>query len=202
MTNETLKYSILLFLLLNPFLLSVYLLELIHTLKLRTFAVVLLRGSLIAGVAYSVFAIFGETLFENVLQVRFASFLIFGGIVFLIIGIRFVFGGVKAVFEWRGDPEHLAGSIAMPFLIGPATISACVIMGEKLSRPTSVTIIFCVLMLMNISLVFFKWLYDFLNEKNEKLVSRYVEIVGRISALYIGVVSVEMILQGVEVWLK
>jgi multiple antibiotic resistance protein len=29
----------------------------------------------------------------------------------------------------RGAPEHLAGTIAMPFMIGPGTISAAVVTG-------------------------------------------------------------------------
>lgn len=195
------KYFGLLFLLLNPFLLSVYLLELIHSLKPKQFASVLLRGSLIAAAAYAAFAVFGDAIFRDVLQVRFEAFQIFGGVIFLILGIRFVFGGVQAIYEWKGDPEYLAGSIAMPFLIGPATISACVMMGKHLDVSHALIIIAAVIFLMNVSLFFFKWLYDYLSERNEKLIRRYVEIIGRISALYIGVISVEMILKGLEAWM-
>lgn len=200
--QDTLKSAALLFTLLNPFLLSIYLLELIHRLKPPVFSKVLLRASLIAGTVYILFALFGEAIFEDVLQVRFSSFLIFGGVIFFLAGIRFVFGGVESMYSWKGDPEYLAGSIAMPFLIGPATVSACVVMGEKLSAGISVTVIVGVIVVINVSLLFFKWLYDYLSARNEKLVQRYIEIVGRIAALYIGVVSVDMIFQGIETWLN
>ena len=50
------------------------------------------------------------------------------------------------------------------------------------------------------SLVAFKILYD-LARRHEAIVRRYVETVGRIMALVIGSIAVEMILQGVEAWL-
>lgn len=31
----------------------------------------------------------------------------------------------------RGKAEHLAGSVAMPFMIGPGTVNASVIIGTK-----------------------------------------------------------------------
>ena len=34
----------------------------------------------------------------------------------------------------RGAPEHLAGTIAMPFMIGPGTISAAVVTGMALNQ--------------------------------------------------------------------
>lgn len=39
------------------------------------------------------------------------------------------FQGADTIGEMRGAPEHLAGTIAMPFMIGPGTISAAVVTG-------------------------------------------------------------------------
>ncbi len=78
------------------------------------------------------FAVAGDALFARVLQVRFASFLIFGGIVFLVVAIRYMMIGAEAIRGLRGPPEHIAGSVAIPFMIGPGTVSASVLVGSRL----------------------------------------------------------------------
>ena len=87
---------LLLFMLLNPFLLSIYLLDLIEQLDRTTFRRALVRGMLISFVVFAVFAVAGDAIFSRVLQVRFAAFLMFGGLVFLVIAIRFVLVGSAA----------------------------------------------------------------------------------------------------------
>jgi hypothetical protein len=54
-------------------------------------------------------------------------------IVFLIVGINFMLKGNQAIEALRGPPEHIAGFIAMPILVGPATVSASVLMGKTLA---------------------------------------------------------------------
>ena len=50
-----------------------------------------------------------------------------------MIGYRYVFQGADTIGEMRGAPEHLAGTVAMPFMIGPGTISAAVVTGMSMS---------------------------------------------------------------------
>ncbi len=199
--DEFIKSTTFLFVLLNPFLLSIYLLDLLHELPLRRFAAVLARGGLIASSVFVLFAITGDRVFSDVLQVRFAAFLIFGGIIFLIVGLRFVFGGPNTLSELRGDPKFLEGSVAMPFLIGPGTVSASILAGLRQDTLPAVGSVVLATLLALASLVAFKVLYDYLAQRNEAIVQRYVESVGRIMALVIGSIAVEMILQGVEAWL-
>jgi multiple antibiotic resistance protein len=40
------------------------------------------------------------------------------------------------------------------------------------------------------------------SERNGLLVDRYVDVVGRVSALVIGTLSVEMLLSGIDLWLS
>jgi small neutral amino acid transporter SnatA (MarC family) len=47
-----------------------------------------------------------------------------------------------------------------------------------------------------------KLAHDRLKAKNARLVDRYIEIVGRLSALLIGTFAVEMIFEGVGAWLE
>ncbi|XZG71493.1 MarC family protein [Chitinibacteraceae bacterium HSL-7] len=194
--------GLLLFVLLNPFLMSIYLLAFITHLPARQFAGVLVRGALISGCVFSLFAWGGEAVFRDVLQVRFEAFQIFGGVIFLIIGIRFVFEGSGTMTQLRGEPEHLAGTIAMPFMIGPGTVSAAVVIGNRVPTPAAVVIIFSVLALVVAMLVGLKWLHDHAKARYARLTDRYIDIVGRISALLIGTFALDMILTGLSASLK
>ncbi len=197
-TSLVFESAVLLFVLLNPFLLCIYLLELIQELDVRRFGRVLVRAAVISGAVFVFFACAGDAVFSRVLHVRFCAFQVFGGIVFLVIAIRFVLVGGQAVSSLRGTAEHLAGSIAMPFMIGPGTVSASVIAGTRL--PVALAILAIAAAPITTVLVL-KVLHDFVRARNERLVERYVEIIGRVSALVIGTIAVEMILQGVDSWL-
>ena len=56
---------LLLFALLNPFLMSIYLIDLITDLKMRVFFRVLARGALISGVVFILFAWGGDAIFRS-----------------------------------------------------------------------------------------------------------------------------------------
>lgn len=203
LTNQPLLQSFTLFFaLLNPFLLSIYLIDLITDLDTKTFYRVLFRASLISGCVFWLFAWGGEAIFTNYLQVRFASFQLFGGIIFLMIGVRFVFSGVDAIRATRGPPEHLAGSIAMPFLIGPGTVSAAVVIGARHDMLLSGLVIFGTLAATMTLVVLLKVVHDYVKERKARLIDRYMEVVGRISALLIGTIAVEMIMIGGGSWLR
>ncbi len=195
----TFNQALLFFLaLLNPFLLSLYLLDVIVRLSAGVFFRVLLRGGLIAGVVFSLFALTGDAFFSRLLHVDFSSFQIFGGVLFLLVGIRFFFEGPAAIGLLRGEPEHLAGSIAMPFLIGPATVSAAVMIGSSLEPLPALGVIWLTLVLMVAGLAGLKYAHDHLRDRHARLVDRYVDITGRVSALMIGTFAVQMIVTGLQ----
>lgn len=184
--------------LLNPFLMSLYLADLIDELDNRQFTRVLTRGAIIATTVFVVFALTGDAFFSKVLQVRFASFLIFGGVIFLVIALRYFSVGAEALRGLRGDPQFLEGSVAMPFMIGPGTISASVLTGLRLPAGQSIIAILTSMVLAVGSLWIFKTLLDYVRRHNETLLRRYYDIVGRFSAFIIGSIAVEMIVQGWE----
>lgn len=196
------KSFLLLVTLLNPFMMSIYLLELIHQLKTAQFARVLARGALIAGIVFASFAWTGDALFAQYLQVRFASFQVFGGVIFLLIGIRFVFEGVRTMTVLRGPVEHIAGSIAMPFMVGPGTVSASIVAGARLPVLGAIAVIAAALVVTVLFVLLLKVAHDRLKEKNAGLTDRYIEVVGRVSALVIGTFAIEMIMDGITTWLR
>lgn len=192
--------SLTLFLVLfNPFLMSIYLMDLIQDLDHRVFLRVLLRATVTSGVVFLLFAWGGESIFTNILQVRFEAFLIFGGIVIFLIALQMMFTGSKAIKRMRGgDPAHISGSIAMPFMIGPGTISASVVTGNILPYGWAAVAIILSLLLMVAMLMALKQAFDVIKVRNLDLLERYIDITGRAGALLTGTIGVQMIVQGVK----
>lgn len=194
--------SLFLLVLLNPFLVIVYLIDVMEKLSYRRFRNVLVRAGLISILVFALFAVLGFTIFDKVIQAEFASFQIFGGIVFLLIGIQFVFKGRSAIEDLRGESKYIAGAIAMPVLIGPGTISYSVIIGKQLNAIQSVISILIAVGITLIVMIILKKLYDQLQRKNEELVQRYIEISGRITAMVAGTIAIEMIMDGFNFWIS
>lgn len=191
----------LLLVILNPFALSVYLFEVLAAHSMRVIAKMLTRALLIAGLVLGTFAVGGERLFTDVLQVRFFAFQIFGGIVFLIIGLKFILEGASTVTLLRGEPAQLAGAVAMPFLIGPGTISASALAGAKHDSVIGTVVVMCSLAATGLTLLLLKVFFDRLKDRNAALLERYAEIAGRVSGFMAGSISIEMIASGTETWL-
>lgn len=198
--TDFIRSSTLLLVLLNPFLLIIYLIDIVQKLDQKQFARVLLRGGLIAIAVFWCFTILGDRVFSDVMYAEFGSFQIFGGIIFLLIGIQFVFRGPTAIKILRGESKHLSGAIAMPLLIGPGTISASVIIGERHDIIPACSTVFVAVMLSIVTMIVLKAVHDQVRPKREPLIQRYIEIAGRITALFVGTVSIEMIMQGVISW--
>ncbi len=176
---------------------SVYMIGMIRNTDAKVFSKALIQGCLIAFIVFILFALGGESIFSRYLNVRFESFQIFGGLIFLVIGYRYVFQGAETIGEMRGAPEHLAGTIAMPFMIGPGTISAAVVTGISVPFSGAVAVIAITLMLTCSILILMKFAHDHLRYKHAKYIDRYFDIVGRLSALLIGTIAVDMIVNGI-----
>ncbi|WP_410487515.1 MarC family protein [Acinetobacter sp. SAAs470] len=174
---------------------SIYMLGLIRNLSASVFNKALIQGALIAYVIFILFAWGGEAIFSEYLQVRFEAFQIFGGIIFLVIGYRFVFEGADTIGDIRGG--NAASMIAMPFMVGPGTVSASVITGAKLSLFGSILVIGVTLLLSCSLLILMKYAHDHLKVKHAAYIERYVDIVGRVAALLVGSIAVDMIINGV-----
>ncbi|MDP7843291.1 MarC family protein [Acinetobacter baumannii] len=197
MSSPFISTFILFFSLLNPFLMSIYMIGLIRHTETRVFNKALIQGSLIAYVVFLLFAWGGEAIFNRYLNVRFESFLIFGGLIFLVIGYRYVFQGADTIGEMRGAPEHLAGTVAMPFMIGPGTISAAVVTGMSMPLLEAAIVIDLVLFVSCSVLIAMKFSHDHLRYSHAKYIDRYFDIVGRLASLLIGTIAVDMIVNGV-----
>jgi len=160
----------------------------------------MIRAGLIASSVFCCFAILGDAIFSHMVHAEFASFQIFGGVIFLLVGLQYVFYGPKAIEILRGESKHIAGAIAMPVLIGPGTISASMIIGKKHDQLSAIAIVIVTVITSITLIIALKALHDFVRPRQERLVQRYIEITGRIVALFVGTVAVEMIMQGIYTW--
>jgi multiple antibiotic resistance protein len=201
--EQVIKSGVLLFVLLNPLLLSVYLVDLVRDTPLALFSRIMLRASITSTVAFLLFAWLGEFIFTDIFHVRFSSFLIFGGILFLLIGLRMMLTGSAAVTPLQGgDPSRVVGTIALPFMIGPGTISASVIIGKRTEDPAFAALaIVAAVAAAAASLVALKALHDIVQTRKEELLERYIDITGRVIAMFTGTYAVEMIIRGTELWI-
>lgn len=194
------KSTALMLVLLNPFLIIIYLTDMVQKLDQSQFNKVLLRAGLVSSVVFFCFAILGDAIFVGVLQAEFASFQIFGGIVFILIGLQFVFRGPTAIEILQGESKHLAGAVAMPVLIGPGTISASVVIGKKHEPLIACASILLSVLICILTIVALKILHDAVLPRREALVQRYIEIAGRVTALIVGTIAVDMIMRGIQAW--
>lgn len=201
MLQEFLHASTLLFVLLNPFLMVVYLQDVVEKLSTRAFLSVIARAGLISSAVFVLFCLVGDTVFTKVLHASFASFQIFGGVVFLLIGVRFVFQGDAAIEGLRGEAKYVAGAIAMPMMIGPGTVSAAMLAGGRLPPQWAALAIISAVGATLLAIFGLKRLHDYVKPRNERLIERYVEITGKVAAMIVGTYAVEMILTGLETWL-
>jgi small neutral amino acid transporter SnatA (MarC family) len=199
---EFLDSTSLLLALLNPFLLVVYLVDVMESLTSAQLRKVLFRAGLIASTVFCSFAVLGDVIFSELVHAEFASFQIFGGIVFVLIGLQFVFRGPAAIEILRGESAHIAGAVAMPVLIGPGTVSASVILGKR-HEPIVACVAAATAVAASLVLILvLKAIHDYVRPRREALVDRYIEIAGRVTALYVGTVAIEMIMQGLAVWAR
>lgn len=200
--SEFIRSSALLLVLLNPFLVSIYIIDLVEKLDSKHFTQVLIQGGIISTIVFWCFAFLGDAIFSDIFQANFASFQIFGGLVFLLIGLQFVFRGPTGVDILRSEHSFLAGSIAMPVLIGPGSISASVIIGKRHDPLVACLAILIAMFISIVIMILLKKLHDYVRPRREPLVERYIVITGRITALYVGTVAVDMIMKGLGAWIK
>lgn len=200
--TEFVKSTTLLVIVLNPFALAVYLLDLFRHNSFAQVMRILVRAAAIGGAVFAVFAWAGEAVFTDVLQIRFAAFQVFGGVLFLVLALRFMLTGSQTLVTLRGPPSQVAGAIAMPFLIGPGSVSAATLAGLRLPLLPALASVLCALVAVVALLAVFKASFDYVSARNAGIVERYVDVASRVSAMMVGSIAVEMTFDGLEAWLK
>jgi multiple antibiotic resistance protein len=190
----------LLLILLNPFLIIIYLIDVVRKQSVKRFIKVISRAGAVTIAVLVLFALLGDAVFDRVLKMEFASFQIFGGVVILIIALQYLFKGPDAITMLRGDSDQVTGAIAMPIMIGPGTISGSIVIGQSSSPLPAALAVAIAIVVSVLMMILIKIIHDKVKTRYEKMVQRYIEVVGRIVPLVAGTIAIEMIMRGVQQW--
>jgi len=187
------------FVLLSPFALFLYLKPVMKELSHTDFVKVLLKANLISFAIFFVFLISGDFIFNTVLNINFEAFRIFGGIIIFSIAYLFIVRGQKGFFQLRGNLDDLASEIALPFLVGAATISLTILMGKKFPIINSTLLLILILSLNFVSIMFLKYLRDRIKRKKFKIAfDKNLEVLLRLNGFFIGAIGINMIIRGIN----
>lgn len=184
--------------LLNPFSQILYFAELMSSMKLREFSAVYFRASLLSLGIYILFAWTGDFAFREVFQIRADAFQIFGGLIMLVLAYRYITEGSGSNVLFKGRPEDLALKMSLPFMVGPGTIWVSILIGRNLPMLHSAGVLTGVLAANFAGMVLAQSVYTNLERHRETMVGKYVAILMRTNALFIGAIGTEMILAGLE----
>ncbi|MDP8236792.1 MAG: hypothetical protein P9M08_10455 [Candidatus Erginobacter occultus] len=74
------------------------------------------------------------------------------------------------------------------------------IVGQRHDIPSACLIVLAAVAATVLTMLALKLIHDYVRPRREPLIQRYIEIAGRVTALFIGTVSVEMIMRGIRIW--
>jgi len=183
---------------LNPFAQLLYLNELMNRFSPAEFIKIHFKASLLSLAVFTVFALWGDVLLKEVFQVRLPSVQIFGGLIMIVLMYRYITVGAGSNLLFRGDISELASKISLPFMVGPGTIWISILIGRKYSAPVSLSVLSGVLFVNILCVGLYHQIQFRLEKKKELSLGKYLSILMRVNALFLGAIGVEMIFRGVE----
>lgn len=184
---------------LNPFALFIYLQPVMEELDHRRFLHVLFRASMISFFVYCFFALSGIFIFEYIFHVHFESFRIFGGLVVFSFAYLLIIKGQTALLHMKEDLDDLASEIALPFMVGAATISIVVMIGNSSKPYISVIAILFVMAVNFLIVVTLKAIRDRISRTRFKIAfDKNMGIILRLNAFFVGAIGVNMVITGIN----
>ncbi|MBI1335697.1 MAG: hypothetical protein GC164_01895 [Phycisphaera sp.] len=183
----------------NPFSQVLYLWDLMREMDTKTFAWTYLRASALSWGVFIVFALTGPFLFTQVFQVSLDSFRIFGGLIILLVAVRyFTHGAGSNVLFKRAPDDDLAPQIALPYQVGPGTIWVSMMIGQRHSAALSLAAIALVLLVNALAVSLCALIVNSVKDRGQTLAGKYFAILMRTNALFVGAISVDMIVNGIK----
>jgi len=193
-----LKQALFLLFLINPIALTVYLQSIMRELAPSKFTVVLAKASGISFVVLAVFALSGEFIFNEVYQIRFESFRIFGGILFFGYAFMYILHGKRSLVELRESLNDVASEIALPFMVGAGSISMSIIIGHSHPAYMSLTALFGVLLVNFLLIILLMYFRRILNNRARGAFDTMMGLAMRIVGFFVGAMGVDMVITGIN----
>ena len=153
---------------------------------------IIIRELIIAFAILLFFMFIGRYLLQ-LLQIEQSSLGIAGGIILFIIAIRMIFPGTKPMFTHNEEAEPLVVPLAIPMLAGPSAIAAVILlMAQEPSRWIEwVLVVFVASLISGIILISSEAL-------GSKLGNRALTAIERLMGIFLIMVSVDFILDGIK----
>lgn len=184
--------------LLNPFALFIYLQPVMRELSEKDFHNVLFKASLLSFVIFALFVIAGDFIFEQIFQINFEAFRIFGGIVIFTLAFQFIIQGKKSLISMKENLDDLAAEIALPFMVGAGTISLCIVMSHKLQTTKGILILSIIMLLHYFVILLLIKIRNLFASKFRVAFDKNMEIALRLNGLFVGAIGVNMIIVGIK----
>jgi len=187
---------------LNPFALFLYLGSVMDDLDNKSFVKVLVNATLISAAILALFVISGDYIFRSIFHIHFASFKIFGGIIIFSLAFQFIIKGKRAFITMKANLDDLASEIALPFMVGAGTISLSIMMRNTLNLRYSILALSISLVVNFVSILLLKAFKDNIARKKFRvLFDKVMEICLRINGFFLGAIGIDMMMQGLKVFL-
>ena len=153
---------------------------------------IIIRELIIAFAILLFFMFIGRYLLQ-LLQIEQSSLGIAGGIILFIIAIRMIFPGTKPMFTHNEEAEPLVVPLAIPMLAGPSAIAAVILlMAQEPGRWIEwVFVVFVASLISGIILISSEGL-------GSKLGNRALTAIERLMGIFLIMVSVDFILDGIK----
>lgn len=183
---------------LNPFALFLYLQPIMDDLTHDKFMHVLFKATAISTGVFALFVISSDFLFERVFMIHFDSFRIFGGIIIFSYAYYFIIKGGKALIFVKENLDDLASEIALPFMVGPGTISLAILLSYEFPIHMGLVGLGIVMLANYLILTFLKHVRDGINKKMYQIAfDKHMGLLLRINAFFVGAIGVDMVLRGI-----
>jgi multiple antibiotic resistance protein len=188
-----LSLALMLFLIMDPFGNLVTLNTLLSNQTPRRRCIILLRESLIATVLLLVAAVVGGWFLRS-LGLEAHALSISGGIVLFLIALGMVFPGHR-IFEESISDAPLIVPIAMPLIAGPSALSMVILFSERMPLDAVCTAVLIASLGSGILLAASPVFYQYLGKRGAAALERLV-------GMLLVMISVQMILNGIDAYLK
>lgn len=183
---------------LNPFALFLYLVPVMDELDSKTFMKVLLRATFISFCIYFIFLAAGNFLFENVFQISFEAFRIFGGIIIFSFAYLYIVRGQGALLHVKEDLDDLASEIALPFMVGAGTISISVLMSYKFTVEVGALLLIIILLINYMIILGLTEIKNSIRKKKNKIAfDKNMQVMLRLMGFFVGAIGVNMVVTGI-----
>ncbi|MEQ8849870.1 MarC family protein [Botrimarina sp.] len=190
--SGVLSIALLLVLIMDPFGNMVVVNNLLSRLPPPARVGVIVREGAIAGVLLAVFALVGRTLLDQ-LGLTEPALSLAGGIVLFLIAVGMVFPA-KRITDEDPNPSPLIVPIAMPFIAGPSAISMVILFAERQPPGVVAAAIALSVGATTLILALAPFLMSLLRRRGAVALERLMGI-------FLIVISVQMILDGVDAFL-